>query len=52
MTDLKTYFDVYARFTGKTAEQVKKDYEELSKQGTTHPAIYLAGIEALKKKKG
>lgn len=51
MTDLKTYFDVYARFTGKTAEQVKKDYEEF---GLTHPAIYLLGLEKAKenRKKG
>lgn len=48
MTELKKYFDIYARFTGEEAEQVKKDYDSL-KDRHTHGAIYKAGLEALKK---
>ena len=47
--DLKLSYDIYATFTGKKAEQVKKDYELLRSKGFSHPKIYLRGIEALKK---
>lgn len=48
MTELKKYYDVYARFTGEEAEQVKKDYDTL-KDKFTHGQIYLKGLEAIKK---
>ncbi len=48
MTELKKYFDVYARFTGEDAEQVKKDYDCL-KEKFTHGAIYKRGLESIKK---
>ncbi len=46
MTELKKYYDIYARFTGEEAEQVKKDYDTLCK---SHREIYLRGLEAIKK---
>jgi hypothetical protein len=45
MTELKKFYDIYARFTGEEAEQVKKDYDTL---GKTHREIYLEGLKAIK----
>ena len=45
---LKNTLDAYATFTGKTAEQVQKDKDELKK---TWGELILKGIEAFKKEK-